>query len=72
MKSVLPKYKSSKIGEIQGGVLSAVKNQFVVVGDAKFVDIHECTDNLMNVINDRLPKQVKNPNKISYELAYNI
>ena len=75
MKGRLPKYKSAKLGEIQGGVLTPVNPQFVVVGDAKFVDIHECSDNLMNVINDRLPKQVKNPNSIkssnSKELVYN-
>ena len=75
MKDRLPKYKSAKLGEIQGGVLTPVNPQFVVVGDAKFVDIHECSDNLMNVINDRLPKQVKNPNSIkssnSKELVYN-
>ena len=74
MKDRLPKYKYAKLGEIQGNVLSPVNPKFVVVGDAKFVDIHECSDNLMNVINDRLPKQVKNPNQISNkkEVAYNL
>ena len=56
----------------RGGVLDVVSPAFVAVGDDKFVNIHECTDNLMNVTNDRLPKQVKNPNKISeQEVAYN-
>ncbi len=74
MKDKLPKYKLAKLGEIQGNVLSPINPKFVVVGDAKFVDIHECSDNLMNVINDRLPKQVKNPNQISNkkEVAYNL
>ena len=74
MKDRLPKYKYAKLGEIQGNVLSPINPKFVVVGEAKFVDIHECSDNLMNVINDRLPKQVKNPNQISNkkEVAYNL
>lgn len=56
----------------RGGVLDVVCPSFVVVNDDKFVNIHQCTDNLMNVTNDRLPKQVKNPNKISHEeVAYN-
>ena len=66
MEDVLPKYKYAQIGEVYGNVLSPINPKFVVVDDAKFIDIHECSDNLMNVINERLPEQVKSPtNKIS-------
>ncbi len=59
MESVLPKYKNAKIGEVYGNILTPINPKFVVVNDAKLVQIHKCTDNLMNVINKRLPKQVK-------------
>ena len=69
MVDVLPKYKYSKLGEVYGNVLVPVNAKFVVVNDGEFVSIHNCTDNLMNVINERLPKQVNADNK---DLAYNI
>ena len=59
MEERIPRYRYAKVGEIQGNVLSPINPKFVVVKDGKFVDIHKCTDNLMNVINERLPKQVK-------------
>lgn len=69
MEDVLPKYKYAKLGEVYGNVLSPVNPKFVVVDDGEFVSIHNCSDNLMNVINGRLPKQVKADKK---NLAYNI
>lgn len=69
MEDVLPKYKYAKLGEVYGNVLSPVNPKFVVVDDGEFVNIHNCSDNLMNVINGRLPKQVKADKK---NLAYNI
>lgn len=69
MEDVLPSYKYAKIGEVYGNVLTPVNAKFVIVGDGEFISIHECTDNLMNVINERLPKQVKSEHK---SLAYNI
>lgn len=59
MEDVLPKYKYAKLGEIYGNVLTPVDAKFVVVNDGEFVNVHDCTDNLMNIINERLPKQVK-------------
>ena len=69
MEDVLPKYKYAKLGEVYGNVLSPVDAKFVVVDDGEFVSVHNCTDNLMNVINERLPKQLKVQHKC---LAYNI
>lgn len=69
MEDALPRYKYAKLGEIYGNVLSPVDAKFVVVNDGEFVNIHNCSDNLMNVINERLPKQVKCEHK---DLAYNI
>ena len=68
MEDVLPKYKYAKLGEVYGNVLSPIDAKFVVVNDGEFVSVHNCTDNLMNVINERLPKQVKCEHK---NLAYN-
>ena len=68
MEDVLPKYKYAKLGEVYGNVLSPVDAKFVVVNDGEFVSVHNCTDNLMNVINERLPKQVKCEHK---NIAYN-
>ena len=59
MEERIPRYRYAKVGEIQGNVLSPINPKFEVVKDGKFVDIHKCTDNLMNVINERLPKPVK-------------
>jgi len=58
MDDTLPKYKYAEIGEILGGVLVPESPRFEVVGKAKFVDPLTCTDNLMNVITERLPKPV--------------
>lgn len=59
MDDQLPRYKYAEIGEILGGVLAPENPKFAVVGDAKLVEKHACTDNLMNMIQSRLPKPVK-------------
>nr|WP_027398155.1 molybdopterin-dependent oxidoreductase [Anaerovorax odorimutans] len=58
MTDQLLKYKYSEIGEIFGGVFKAEKITLVPVKDGNFVDPIKCTDNLMNMINERLPKPV--------------
>jgi formate dehydrogenase major subunit len=50
------KYKHAEIGEVFGGVLAPEKAVLQAVGDAKFVDPLDSTDNLMNVISQRLPR----------------
>ena len=72
MEERIPRYRYAKVGEIQGNVLSPINPKFEVVKDGKFVDIHKCTDNLMNVISERLPKPVKSSadvNKVSEMIA---
>ncbi|MEG1410602.1 MAG: FAD-dependent oxidoreductase [Terrisporobacter sp.] len=59
MEDALLTYRYAKLGEVYGNVLSPVNPKFVVVEDKLFVDVLQCTDNLMNVINERLPEQVK-------------
>ncbi|MEG0829740.1 MAG: FAD-dependent oxidoreductase [Anaerovoracaceae bacterium] len=60
MEDTLPRYKYAQLGEILGGVLAPTQDgAFVVVGDSAFVDPLKCTDSLMNVISERLPKPVK-------------
>ena len=60
MDDVFVKYAYAEVGEILDGVLAPTEDaKFVVVGDAEFVDLLPCTDNLMNMINERLPKPVK-------------
>ncbi len=58
MDDAVPTYKYAEI-EITGGVLSPKDPEFVVAGDAKFTDPLKCTDNLMNMITERLPKPAK-------------
>jgi len=59
MDDTVPTYKYAEIGEITGGVLSPKDPEFVVVADAKFTDPLKCTDNLMNMITERLPEPAK-------------
>lgn len=60
MDDLLPKYKYAEVGEILGGVIEPAEDAtFVAVGDAKFVDPLKCTDSLMNMISERLPKMAK-------------
>lgn len=58
MDDQLYKYKYAELGEILGGVLAPEKPVLVPVGDAQFADPLASTDNLMNVISQRLPKPV--------------
>ncbi len=58
MDDQLYKYKYAELGEIFGGVLAPEKAALKTVGDAVFADPLESTDNLMNVIAQRLPKPV--------------
>lgn len=58
MDDTLYKYKYAEIGEVLGGVLVPEKAVLKTVGDAKFADPLDSTDNLMNVISRRLPKPV--------------
>ena len=58
MDDQLYKYKYAEIGEILGGVLAPEKASLKVVGDTAFVDPLDSTDNLMNVISQRLPVPV--------------
>ena len=56
MDDQLYKYKYAEMGEVFGGVLAPEKASLKVVGDAAFADPMDSTDNLMNVISERLPK----------------
>ncbi len=59
MKTLLPKYKYAKIGEVLGGALVPIEPKFVEVKDTLFVEPLQCTDNLMNIITEKLPKPAK-------------
>lgn len=56
MDDMVPAYKYAEIGEILGGVLVPVDPKLVAVKDGAFADPLACTDSLMNVIAERLPK----------------
>jgi formate dehydrogenase major subunit len=56
MDDLLPVYRSSALGEVTGGVLAPEKPVLVVVADGALSDRLPLTDNLMNVIDERLPK----------------
>ncbi len=58
MDDVLPKYKYAEIHEVFGGVLTPKEVTLLPVQEGVFVDPLKSTDNLMNVINARLPKPV--------------
>ncbi len=58
MDDCVPAYKYGEVGEILGGVLVPVEPKLVVVDGDKFADPIKCTDSLMNVIAERLPKMV--------------
>ena len=60
MEDMLPKYKYAEVGEVLGGAMAPTEDAaFAVVGDAKFVDPLPCTDSLMNVIAERIPKMAE-------------
>ena len=56
MDDMVPAYKYAELGEILGGVLTPADAGLVKVADGPFVDPVKCTDSLMNVIMERLPK----------------
>ena len=57
MNDEVPAYKYAVVDEVLGGVLKPAEDaRLAVVGDAKFADPIKCTDSLMNVIAERLPK----------------
>lgn len=55
MDDMLPRYKYAEIGEILGGVLEPLDPEFAVVNDGAFAEPLKCTDDLMNIIAERLP-----------------
>lgn len=60
MNDLLPRYKYAEAGEILGGVLAPTEYAaFVTVENSKFVDPLLCTDSLMNVIGERLPRMAE-------------
>ena len=57
MNDKVPAYKYAEIDEVLGGVLVPTDEaKLVAVADGKFADPIKCTDSLMNVIAERLPK----------------
>lgn len=59
MDNTVDVYRDSVIGEIYGGVLSpSAEAKLVPAGEGVFADPVKCTDSLMNVIAERLPKSV--------------
>lgn len=59
MDDMLPRYKYAEIGEILGGVLEPLDPEFEVVNDGAFAEPLKCTDDLMNIIAERLPSSRK-------------
>lgn len=59
MDDLVPRYKYAEVGEVLGGVLEPVDPKFVLVENGAFAAPLASTDNLMNMINARLPKPVK-------------
>ena len=56
MEETVPAYKAAELDEVLGGVLSPAEPKFTVVEKGKIMDKQACTDNLMNVMNERLPE----------------
>ena len=57
MDDMVPSYKNAELGEVLGGVLTpAGEAKLIAVADGKFADPIKCTDSLMNVIAERLPR----------------
>ena len=57
MNDTVPAYRYAQLDEVYGGVLTPAEDAgLVAVGDGKFADPVACTDSLMNVIVERLPK----------------
>lgn len=59
MDDCVPAYKEAVIDEVLGGVLAPSEDaKLVAVEDGAFADPLACTDSLMNVITERIPKPV--------------
>ena len=57
MDDVIARYKYAEVDEVLGGVLIPTEDaKLVAVADGKFAEPIKCTDSLMNVIAERLPK----------------
>ncbi|MDR0425250.1 MAG: FAD-dependent oxidoreductase [Clostridiales Family XIII bacterium] len=56
MDDSILKYRESEPGEIYGGVLAPANARFVDAGEGRMVDVLATSDNLMNMIDERLPK----------------
>ncbi|MBR1992872.1 MAG: molybdopterin-dependent oxidoreductase, partial [Firmicutes bacterium] len=56
MDDTVPSYKYAELDEVLGGVLTPADAKLVAVGNVQFIDPLKCTDSLMNVISERLPK----------------
>lgn len=57
MDDTVPRYKYAEVGEVLGGVLAPTADaKLVAAGEGVFADPVKCTDSLMNVIAERLPK----------------
>ena len=59
MDDMILEYKYATIGDIWEGVLACEEPKLVAVKDGAYADELKCTDNLMNVINERLPKPAR-------------
>ncbi len=57
MDDQVPAYKYASLGEVLGGVLAPASVKLVAAEGSVFADPLKCTDSLMNVIAERLPKQ---------------
>lgn len=56
MDDMVPAYKYAELDEVLGGVLTPADAKLVAVENGLFADPLKCTDSLMNVIAERLPK----------------
>ena len=56
MDNQIALYKYAEIGEILGGVLKLNNPKFVTVDNSKLVEPKRSTDDLMNIITERIPK----------------
>jgi len=59
MDDKIPAYRDAVLDEVLGGVLSPVDPKFAVVDKAKLSDPLATTDNLMKMMDERLPKPKK-------------
>ncbi len=60
MDQQIATYKYAEIGEVFGGVLQPVNPKFRSVENGKFAEPKRSTDDMMNIMKERLPKPVRN------------